>query len=180
MRVSTTQDDVDGVFADAATVAATTGATVVMHHARTRQEQLALAERLGQAQKPQRFWDRFTRQHEDALRDIRNPMPKGLQGTVQPDEWASWTAEQRDMVDPDHVGRWATDYQSATPGASLRSTADQINRADVLANALGTDSALQSAVNVASLDRLGAAGCCASWRRISVRTPPRLPTTAAV
>lgn len=154
-------DDVDGIFADVATIGVTTGATVVAsraRHAQTgvdtkRERQLALAAQHGAQYRPG-FLGRFSRRVDDAM-TARDPIPPGYRGTIAQKDWDLLTSGERRSLDPDQIGRHPLDITThPSTGPTLPPTATQIQ----LAGRLGQEAGLAAkGVEVSLLTRLGAA-----------------------
>lgn len=137
-RGTTMHGDPDGID-DAAegltTTVITLGAASAAQFARRR----AKEREDGKVAEKTSLRDRFSWSRPDRPAEFgeRDPLPRGLQGVIRQEEWAGMDDIQRHQVDPDNVGRWATDYSPGSPGASLPSTADQMTRLDVLSAELG-------------------------------------------
>lgn len=169
VRMSTAQDDVDGVFVDGTMVAVTTTATIVATRAQENRRRLEVAQRLGEEVKHTRFRDRFTLKHDSALREYRDPLPSGLGNLFTPQEWAELDPMEARLANPDGVGRWSTDYAAGTPGSTFPATRDQVDRASLVAAKLDTAAATAAAASVTQLDR---AGACQVLRRLESELGP--------
>ena len=149
--MSQASDDVDGVMSDALTTGAVTALAVANKNGEERRAgQAAAADRVSAG-----FFGRFSREHSNSLAP-KNPVPPGFREFFDDAGWAALTESQRHALDPDKIGRWLTDIDSARleTGPNLRPTATQSMMIADMGGALGEDS---HAAAVASMNRAQAA-----------------------
>lgn len=136
----TTMHDPDGID-DAAEGLVTTGLTLSAAGMAQWMQNRAKAKEEGNVKTKTGFFDRFSLSQPERPAEFgereADRLPRGLEGVIDPEEWRGMDPRQREQVDPDHLGRWSTDYFKGTPGATLPSTADQLERLSVLGEASG-------------------------------------------